>query len=107
MTTSACSASRCAWPRATFGGLQIQHGALLAAIPGDPRRMAAKRIAGRRLELGHVGAEISQHRRSQCASHTPTEVQNHKSVARSGHVFLLKSGLPATISAVAVDVHHR
>jgi hypothetical protein len=57
-----------------FIGFQIDYGALLAAIPGQPRRMAPERIAARWFNLDHLCPEIREHRRRKSAGHTPTEV---------------------------------
>src|SRR5579864_1972862 len=74
---------------APVSGFQIQNGAFLTPVPGQPRRMAAERITGRRFNLNYLGAEIGQDRRGKSASHAPTEVQNKKSIARSRHLLLL------------------
>src|SRR5436190_752164 len=70
---------------ASFGGFQIEDGAFLPPIPGYPCRVIAERIAGRRLDLNYISTEISQDSGSKSTCHPPTEVQNHESIARSGH----------------------
>src|SRR5260370_36744261 len=72
-----------------FNGFQAQNSAFLTPVPGKPRRMAAEGVTGRRFDLDKVGSEIGQDGSGKSASHSPTEVQNNKSIARSGHLLLL------------------
>jgi hypothetical protein len=51
--------------------------------------MAAEGVTGRWFDLDNVGAEIGKDGSGKSASHAPTEVQNNKSFARSGHLLLL------------------
>ena len=77
---------------APIGSFQIQNGAFLAAVPRQPCRMGTERVAGGRFDFDNVGAEIGEDCGGKPAGHTPTEVQNDKSIARSGHWILLSFG---------------
>src|SRR5206468_858671 len=68
---------------------QIDCGAFLAPIPGQPCRVTAEGVAARWFNLDHLCPEIRQDCCRKSASHTPAEVQNDNSIAWSGHFLLL------------------
>src|SRR5215471_6652372 len=80
---------------APIGGFQIHNDTFLTPVPGQPRRMAAERVAGSRFDLDNVSAEVGQDCRGESTRHAPTEIQNAKSIARSGHLLLLRKRLSA------------
>src|SRR5438046_5523481 len=93
---------------------QLQAQALLAArieFPGDRhtvRLPGAQRVARRRLDLDHLGAEIGEHLREGVACDQPREIQDAHALERAAHpwgvVALLDLRLHRVIhSALAPD----
>ena len=71
--------------RLVIGILEIQFGALLAAIPDLVAKLAAKRITTGRFDLGHLGAVVRQQHCRHRTGHPPGQIEHADVFENSCH----------------------
>ena len=57
-------------------GFEVEHNALLAAVPRNPGGLKSEGIPAGRFDLDHLGAVVGQNQGAERARHTQREIQD-------------------------------